>query len=126
LGYIQGSQSIWHGGLINGFMSMAMYLPEENVFVTVLSNCDCKSPEVVTAKLAALAIGRPFDHQTLAVKKETLEGYTGVYENEKGLQTIISLSGSQLYLQFGRGQKTKINAFQKDQFFPADNQLLAL
>ncbi|HEX2684342.1 MAG TPA: serine hydrolase domain-containing protein, partial [Ferruginibacter sp.] len=55
MGFIQESPSLWHGGLINGFISMAMYLPKEDVYVVVLSNCNCMSPENVTAKLAAAA-----------------------------------------------------------------------
>jgi hypothetical protein len=100
-----------------------VYLPEEDVFVTVLSNCDCKSPEDVAVKLAALAIGKPYDHQAIPVNNAILEGYTGVYENEKGQQTIISLSENQLYAQFGRGPKSKVNAFQKDKFFFPDGQM---
>jgi CubicO group peptidase (beta-lactamase class C family) len=126
MGFIQGSPSLWHGGSINGFMSMAMYLPKEDVYVTVLSNCDCKSPEDVTAKLAAIAIGKPYDHKSMQVKKDVLQAYTAVYENEKGQQTIISFSENQLYLQFGRGKNLKINAFQQDQFFLTDGQLLTL
>jgi CubicO group peptidase (beta-lactamase class C family) len=72
LGYIQESPSVWHGGLINGFMSMAIYLPKEDVFVAVFSNCDCKSPADVTAKLAALAIGKPYDHKAIPVEMQSL------------------------------------------------------
>ncbi|MCW3109700.1 MAG: serine hydrolase [Segetibacter sp.] len=123
LGYIQESSSIWHGGLIDGFMSMAMYLPKEDVFVTVLSNCDCKSPVDVTEKIAALAIGKSYDHKAIPVDSVILAGYSGVYENEKEQQRIISMSGNQLNLQLGRGPKAVIKAFQKDKFFTDDPML---
>ncbi len=126
LGYIRESPSIWHGGLIDGFMSMTMYLPKEDVFVIVLSNCDCKSPEDVTAKLTALAIGKPYGYKALPVQNAVLAGYIGVYENEKGQQRIISMSGNQLNSQLGRAPKSKINAFQKDKFFFTDDPMLTL
>jgi hypothetical protein len=53
-------------------MSMAIYLPKEDVFVAVFSNCDCKSPADVTAKLAALAIGKPYDHKAIPVEMQSL------------------------------------------------------
>ncbi|HEY0579395.1 MAG TPA: serine hydrolase, partial [Candidatus Nitrosocosmicus sp.] len=120
LGYIRESPSIWHGGLIDGFMSMAMYLPKEDVFVTVLSNCDCKSPLDVTEKLAALAIGKCYDYKAIHVDSATLTCYSGVYENGKQQQKIISTSGNQLNLQSGRGPKAVMKAYQTDKFYTDD------
>lgn len=59
---VQGSPTIEHGGGINGFTSFAMRLPQEKVFVVVLSNSDngLVTPEVVAACAAAVAIGKPF------------------------------------------------------------------
>lgn len=81
-GFIQQSPSIWHGGLIPGFFTMAMYLPKEDVYVVVLSNCNCNSPEIVTAKLAAIAIGKPYDYTEITIANPVLQTYAGVYENE--------------------------------------------
>ncbi|HVF80878.1 MAG TPA: serine hydrolase [Flavisolibacter sp.] len=117
IGSVYESLSIWHGGLINGFKSMAVYLPREDVYVALLSNCDCSSPEVVTPKLAALAAGRPYEYKALASANNNLLEYTGVYENGKGQQRIITVSDNQLFSQLGRGPRSSIRAFQKDQFF---------
>lgn len=125
-GYIQDSPSIWHGGLINGFMAVALYLPKEDVFVAVFSNCDCKSTEDMTAKLAALAIGKPYDYKPIPVADSLLPWYTGVYENEEGDQRIITLSGNQLYSQRGRGPKAPIEAYYEDRFFFDDNPLVTI
>ena len=56
---VQGSPTIEHGGGINGFLTHSMYLPKDDVFVAVFSNCTCHSPADVTEKMAALAIGKP-------------------------------------------------------------------
>jgi hypothetical protein len=116
-GFIQGSPSIWHGGLINGFRSMVMYLPKEGVYVAILSNCDCVSPERATAKLAALAIGKPYEYIEIPVDSSLLKAYTGVYENENGDQVLISVAEKRLQLQRGNNRKVGLKAFNKDQFF---------
>lgn len=125
-GFIQESPSIWHGGLINGFITMAMYVPKEDVFVAVFSNCDGNSPEDITAKLAALAIGKPYEHKPIAMDDAILQRYTGVYENEQGDRRIMTVSEHQLYSQRGRGPKSPIQAYQKDKFFFDDNAFLTM
>lgn len=119
-GFIQQSPSIWHGGLINGFMTMAMYLPKEDVYVVVLSNCDCNSPEIVTAKLAAVAIGKPYATKEITIANSVLQTYAGVYENDNSVQRVISIADGKLYSQVGRNQKISVKAFKKDNFFFED------
>ena len=43
-----------HGGSIFGFKSMAVYLPEEKMYVVGLSNCDCHSPTTIVKDIASL------------------------------------------------------------------------
>jgi CubicO group peptidase (beta-lactamase class C family) len=119
-GFIQQSRSIWHGGLINGFFTMAMYLPQEDVYVVVLSNCNCVSPERVTAKLAAVAIGKPYSYKEIAVENAVLQTYARVYENEAGDQLLINTAEGKLYLQRGNGPRMGVKAFEKDKFFFED------
>jgi CubicO group peptidase (beta-lactamase class C family) len=125
-GFIQDSPSIWHGGMINGFITMAIFLPEEDVFVAVFSNCDCNSPEDITARLAALAIGRPYEYKAIPVADAYLSGYAGVYENKKGQQRIISVSDQKLYSQLGRGPRSSINAYEHDKFFSDGDAMVTL
>ena len=123
LGYVYESPSIWHGGKINGFVTMEIYLPKEDVFVAIFSNCDCNSPEDITSRLVALAVGKPYEYKEIPVENVILKGYTGVYENEKGQQRIITVSENQLYSQLGRSPKSKLKAHQKDKFFFDDPML---
>lgn len=126
LGYVYDSPSVWHGGLINGFVTMAMYLPKEDVFVAVFSNCDCNSPKVITSKLAAYALGKSFEYKEIPVANTVLQGYTGVYENQKKQQRILTVSENQLHSQMGRGPKSVIKTYQKDQFFFTDNPMVTI
>jgi len=126
LGYVYDSPSIWHGGLITGFGTMEIYLPKEDVFVVVFSNCDCNYPKDIASRLAALAAGKPFEYNEIPVENSILQGYTGLYENGKSQQRIISVSENQLYSQLGRGPKSKLKAYQKDLFFFEDNAMFTI
>jgi CubicO group peptidase (beta-lactamase class C family) len=45
-----------HGGSIFGFKSMGVYLPDADIYVIGLNNCDCNSPTKITRKIAELII----------------------------------------------------------------------
>jgi CubicO group peptidase (beta-lactamase class C family) len=117
MGYIQGSPSIWHAGLVRGFITMAIYLPKEDVFVTVLTNSENNPIEEIVSKLAAIAIGNPYEYKAIAMDSVTLKSYEGVYENERGQQRIISVDGNKLYSRLNRAPKVEIKAYQKNKFF---------
>jgi CubicO group peptidase (beta-lactamase class C family) len=123
LGYVYESHSIWHGGSIEGFGTTEIYLPEEDVFVVVFTNCDCIYPKEVASRLAALASGKSYEHTEIPVDDMTLQEYNGLYENQKGQQQIITVIENQLYSQLGRGPKSKLKAYQKDMFFFDDDAM---
>jgi CubicO group peptidase (beta-lactamase class C family) len=120
LAYIQDSPTIEHGGGINGNLTMAIYLPKEDVFVAVFSGCECNPPGDIAAKLAAAAIEKPYDQKEMPLDIPVLKAYTGVYENEKGEQRVITLSDKQLYSQRGRNPKFAVRPYEKDKFFIED------
>lgn len=49
---INGFDSREHGGSIFGFKSMAVYLPEQDIYIVALSNCDCNSPTELARQIA--------------------------------------------------------------------------
>lgn len=51
---IDGVQTREHGGSIFGFKSMAVYIPEKDIYVIGLSNCDCNSPTQIVKDIAGL------------------------------------------------------------------------
>jgi CubicO group peptidase (beta-lactamase class C family) len=87
---IQGSPTIEHGGGINGFLTMAKYLPKEDVFVAVFSNSTANPPNDVATKIAALAIGKP--QVRAAIREIALSGtgYELGLQHGKQLQTEIA------------------------------------
>ena len=125
LGFVYDSPSIWHGGGIEGFGNIEIYLPKEDVFVVIFTNCDCNYPKEITFWIAALASGKPYEYKEIQVSNLILKGYEGVYENEKGLQRIITVSENKLFSQLGRGPKSNLKAYQENMFF-SDNAKLTM
>jgi CubicO group peptidase (beta-lactamase class C family) len=100
IGNIQGSPIVEHGGNMGGFMSHAIYLPREDIFVAVFYNFRTpnKLPEFLAGDLAALAINKPFNIKEITLAEDLLKTYTGVYENE-GVERLITVEGGKLYYQ---------------------------
>lgn len=53
---IQGMETREHGGSIFGYKSMAVYIPQLDLYVVGLSNCDCHSPTAVVQEIAAYLV----------------------------------------------------------------------
>jgi CubicO group peptidase (beta-lactamase class C family) len=117
LATLQGAQTAEHGGGIPGFSTHAIYLPKEDIFVAVFLNCGCISPNDLSAKMAAIALGKPYDYKEIPLDSASLQHYIGVYENKDGQQRIITLVDNQLYSQRTGSSQFKIKSFQKDNFF---------
>lgn len=114
---VQGSRSIEHGGGINGYLTNGIYLPKEDVFVAVFSNNTAKSPDAVTTKLAAIAIGKPYTHTETPLPAGIIDQYPGVYEDESGSQRLIIKEGTELFSQRSGASKIKMKQFAQDKFF---------
>lgn len=53
---IDGVATREHGGSIFGFKTMGVYIPDLDIYVLGLSNCDCNSPTQVVKDIAGLAL----------------------------------------------------------------------
>lgn len=118
IGNLQGSPIIEHGGNMGGFMSHAIYLPREDVFVVVLYNFRTPThlPEFLAGDLAALAIGKPFHITEIAVDESVLKTYAGVYE-EEGVERFITAENGKLYYQRAGANKMTMRPYARDRFF---------
>src|SRR5215204_3194 len=97
---IQGHPTVEHGGGIEGFLTSSIYLPNEDVFVAVFSNSTGQSPEFVSAKLAAVSIGKPYFYKEVTLDKSLEQSYVGVYENDEGILMNIYLEEGKMYSEF--------------------------
>lgn len=53
---VGGISIIEHGGSIFGFKSMGVYIPNKDIYVVGLTNCDCNSPTEITKQIAELVL----------------------------------------------------------------------
>lgn len=107
---VNGSLTREHSGGIFGYSSNAIHLPKEDVYVVVLSNCNCNSPVEVSIRMAAVAIGKPFPEPTAKIKldEKYAKSLVGVYNFDDGSVREITLEDGQLYSQRTGSSKLKI------------------
>lgn len=55
---LKGTPSREHGGSIFGFKTMGVYIPNQDIYVIGLSNCDCNSPTQLVRDIAELALNK--------------------------------------------------------------------
>jgi CubicO group peptidase (beta-lactamase class C family) len=120
MGNLWGSPTIEHTGGIHGFLSDLIYVPQSEICIAILTNCDCKSPDEVATQLAALLMGQAYQPQAISVQTSILNEYIGVYENEEKEQRYLTVEDGQLYSQRKGSTKFKLQAYGPDQFFFPD------
>lgn len=124
VGNIEGSPLVEHGGNMGGFMSHAIYLPREDVFVAVLYNFrSARLPEFLAGDLAALTIGKPYDIREITLDENLLKTYVGVYE-EEGVERLITVEGGQLFYRRVGANKLSMKPYAKDKFFFEDTAIV--
>jgi D-alanyl-D-alanine carboxypeptidase len=120
MGKLQGVPMVAHGGGINGFSTFALRLPEQKVFVAVLSNTDggMVSPGLVASKAAAIAIGKPMrEFKEIALDGAVLERFTGLYDIDKQATRTFRRDGNTLVMQRGGRPPMRLKAFSATGFF---------
>ena len=124
-GSVNGSTSYQHGGGIFGYTTMGIYLPKEDVFVSVLTNCDCNSPTGVATKIAAMAIGKPFPDikDAITLSEEKLKKWTGAYEFKDGAIRHITLEEGNLVSQREGSTKFQIYPMSEERFIFDDGTI---
>lgn len=97
--YVTGAgpdRMISHGGAITGFRTSVLYYPAQDVFVAVLANCECTSPDELAESASDIVLGR----SSLRLPDSLMERYTGTYK--MGRQTlVIRRAGDHLVADLG-------------------------
>jgi len=136
---INGSPTIEHAGGIFGYVTNSIYMPNEDVFVAIYSNCDCNGPGVVSTKMAAIAIGKPYPEEDdrISIDSDHLNKLVGVYDFSDGSTRIITVTDNQLNSQRTGSSKIKLfptkentfsfeNSFSTIQFQENDDEIQAV
>lgn len=115
---VNGSKSIQHVGGIFGYTTMGIYLPEEKIFVSGLTNCDCKDITGVTTRIAAMAIGKPFPDKkdAISLSEDDLKKWVGAYQFDDNVVRYVTFENGQLYSQREGSTKLGIYPMSKSNF----------
>ncbi|WP_290614250.1 serine hydrolase domain-containing protein [Arsukibacterium sp. UBA3155] len=90
-GTLRGMEELQHGGGINGFVSMLIYLPQPKITVVMLRNSDGPGPDLsyLGRKIAAFASGNPYPQYTSVTLTEAqLREVSGVYSKGEDSRTL--------------------------------------
>ncbi|MGY5353152.1 serine hydrolase domain-containing protein [Wenyingzhuangia sp. IMCC45533] len=109
-----------HNGLIDGFKSNLLILPEENIVLCTLFNYISTSDNPIMLNLYRAATEKPIVKSTkkgLLARVENPERYLGVYANETfPLKIAITTQNNQLYAQATGQARFKLDAYANDMF----------
>lgn len=123
LGRLGDAKVIGHGGAIDGYLTMEIYVPDQKIYVCILSNSMTANPEEYAYQVAEIAAGisNAKEPATLALTEGALDEYTGVYQISDKEDRIITRQGTQIFSQRTGGTKYEIFPYEKDAFFFKDS-----
>ena len=101
VGQLQEKRMISHSGGIFGFLSMGILLPDEEIFVAVLSNCNCQDPGTAAFRMAAQALGYDLDWKPIEVAEADLKKFEGNYPINDEESRVLEVKNGKLYSQRG-------------------------
>jgi CubicO group peptidase (beta-lactamase class C family) len=115
---IQDSPTYRHGGSVPGFIAEAVYLPQEDVYVVILTNAQSpRHTEAIGRVIAAMTIGKPYPFAETTIDAKLLPRLQGVYENNFSETLVITANENKLYFQRPGGRRYTIKPASEYQFF---------
>lgn len=119
------SPVIAHTGSTKGYTSIALFLPQENIYITALTNCNCKNVNGIVKNVAELFVtipepnkvttGTKNNKKAIAVPIEILNRYTGTYEVKPNVNITVGLDKENLLYLLAPGQTRKVELFAETQ-----------
>lgn len=98
-----GKKGFGHTGGIDGFNSMLVYVPEESLAIAYVSNGTVYPVNDILLGALAVYLNQPLTiptFETITVKAEDLDGYTGVYSSaEVPLKITVTKEKTMLFAQ---------------------------
>jgi CubicO group peptidase (beta-lactamase class C family) len=116
-----GRTRMSHGGGINGFATYILRIPEEKLFVVVLSNFVPSPPGRMVGDLAAIVMGEPYTaprvRQVAKVDPKLYDVYAGRYRLQPTFVLTVSRQGDRLMVQGTDQQKIEFFPESESKFF---------
>lgn len=114
---IEGSRTIEHGGGINGFITDAIRLPDERIYVAILTNRELSVSDV-SRKVAALALGKVYrEPVAISLPASTLDKYTGVYQLDEKQDVVVRRENDKLSIKHPLTGNMQIVPASETEFF---------
>lgn len=117
---LRGEHAFEHGGRIAGFSSDMLYLPGPAITVVVLANTDSAptSTDLLAARLAARALGRPYpERHPMTLSAAQMQALSGVYQIADGERRTITINDGKLYTAHGGGPAHALLAASADELY---------
>lgn len=109
---------IGHGGGIHGFVTNALYIPSEDLYVAVLNNYDSGNPGEIARMLAAVALEIPLpSFKSISLSKAQLQPLMGDYMLPSGDIRKIFMEDGKVYSVRGEGHKWQIFPMSDNGFY---------
>ncbi len=118
----KGRYKIAHGGGVFGFVNHCLFLPQEGLYVALLSNRivpdAVPGTEGIAEMVAAIAIGEPFelpDRTAITMSEDELQRYAGLYRIEgmqgEGPMAIRRIMVENEHVYFGINVQRRIEIY---------------
>jgi CubicO group peptidase (beta-lactamase class C family) len=118
-----GHPIVQHNGGINGFATHSLRLPQDKVFIAILTNCDSCPVSLIDLifNLAAQVVGKPYREPiAITLPTATLATYEGVYQRSDQRELVIFRAGDQLRLLAGGEEAQVLTPSSASEFFIKD------
>ena len=116
----EGRRVYRHSGGIPGYMSEVLRMPDDRIYVALLTNSDASgvSTGFIATRLASAAGGIPFREPTpVTVDPRVLEQYVGVYQIDESSERYVRRDGDHITTQRTDGEPLAAYPYGQDEFF---------
>ncbi|NMP16897.1 serine hydrolase [Thalassotalea sp. Y01] len=125
LSSVRGSESIAHGGGINGFITYSQYIPSQDLYVAVLSNhMHTPNPTMVAKVIAADMLGKSypkFSDKNVDFDKKALTPFVGQYRIDDNNTRKLFLQGDGVFTQRTGGSVMQVRQVDQATFVYPDS-----
>jgi CubicO group peptidase (beta-lactamase class C family) len=121
---LAGKSFIEHGGGINGFICHALRMPEERIFVAILTNRTGTEDHLgmLALQIAFLTAAIPFPEiQPFEAKPEALAACQGVYQVSEKEELTLTVSEGKVFAQRTGGGKDELTPVSASEFCYKDS-----
>jgi CubicO group peptidase (beta-lactamase class C family) len=111
-------QAVWHGGSVPGFANYAVYFPERDIYIAVLSNADTLDPNYIAHLLSAEALGITMpEFKPAEVNDLELKALMGRYELPSKSTRTLSMENGKIYAQRDDYDKWQVIPMSPNSFY---------